>query len=121
MKIAFFHELHAGGGRRSVNEFARRLRKNHTIDLYIVDEKQNENEKVFFDTVFFYPFKAKKWTGKDWKAKFYKDTIELFKLYFLHKKIAKEIDSRDYNLVFIDPSKFTQAPFLLRFIKIGRA
>lgn len=117
MKIAVFHELHAGGARRAVNEFAKRLKKNHPVDLYIINEKQNRDEKNSFDNVFFYKFVPKNWRGRNWKNKLFKDTVELFNLYRLHKKIAKEIDIKRYDFVFVHPSKFTQAPFILRFLK----
>lgn len=117
MTIAMFHELHAGGAKRTVNEFSKRLKQKHQIDLYIVDEAQNEQETRFFTNVFFYKFAPKKWKGSDWKSKLYKDTIELYKLSKLHKKIAADIDKKKYDLAFIHPSKFTQAPFILRFIK----
>ncbi len=117
MKIAFFHELHAGGARRSVNEFAKYLKKKHQVDLYFVDEKSNPAEGEFFHKLNFYQFIPKKWTGSNWKVKLYKDTIELYNLYKLHKKIARNIDSMNYDLVFSDPSKMTQAPFVLRFLK----
>jgi glycosyltransferase involved in cell wall biosynthesis len=35
----------------------------------------------------------------------------------LHKKIARDIKRKNYDYIFVHPSKFTQAPFLLRFIK----
>lgn len=117
MKIAFFHELHAGGARRTVNEFAKRLKQNHTVDLYIVDEEIPSEEKKLFTTIFLSQFIPKKWHGGNWKVRLYKDTIELYTLYKLHKKIASAIDSRNYDFVFIHPSQYTQAPFILRFIK----
>jgi len=118
MKIAFFHELHSGGARRASNEFASQLiKKHHQIHLYIVDEKVNENEKKFYNSIFFFKFIPKTWKGNDWKSRFYKDTIELHKLYRLHKRIAKDINNSNYDLVLIHGSKFTQAPFILRFIK----
>lgn len=43
--------------------------------------------------------------------------MELVKLYFLHKHIAAIIKNGKYDLIFINPSKFTQAPFILRFLK----
>jgi glycosyltransferase involved in cell wall biosynthesis len=117
MKIAFFHELHAGGARRSVNEFAKRLKKDNQIDLFYIDNIDNKTEKQFFTNTFFYKFIPHTWSGHDWKAKLYKDTIELVKLYFIHKKIARFIDKQNYDLVFIEPSKFTQAPFILTLLK----
>ncbi len=117
MKIAFFHELHAGGARRASNEFAKQLRKNHTVDLYITDEGLNSKEKNFYDRIFFFKFLPIKWNGNDWRGKLYKDTYELYKLYKLHKNIAKVIDKKKYDIVFVQPSKLTQAPFILRFLK----
>src|SRR6266403_650386 len=116
MKIAVFHELHAGGARRCVNEFSYLLKKKHQIDLYIVDEKRNKAEERFFTRVFFYRFIPKQWKGRDWKTRIYKDSIELYKLYRLHKQIAKEINEKQYDIVFVNPSRFTQAPFLLQFL-----
>ncbi len=115
-RIAIFHELHAGGARRAVNEFAKCLKKNHQVDLYIVDEKDNKLEKDFFSNGFYYRFTPKKWSGGNWKIKLYKDTVELSKLYNLHKKIAKDINAQKYDITFIHPSQYTQAPFILRFI-----
>lgn len=117
MKIAFFHELHAGGARRSVIEFAKELKKKHTIDLFTVDSKKNNDEFKNFHSVYFYPFSAKEWKGNNWRGRVYKDTIELFKLFLLHKKIAKKINDNTYDFVFIHPSMYTQAPFLLKFVK----
>lgn len=117
MKIAIFHELHSGGARRSVIEFGKQFQKQHTVDLYYVDEKENEKDKAFFRRAYFFQFIPKKWIGHDWKTKLYKDTVELYKLYKFHKKIAREIDKRKYDVVFIEPSKLTQAPFILRFLK----
>jgi glycosyltransferase involved in cell wall biosynthesis len=117
MKIAVFHELHSGGARRAVNEFSKQLRKNHLVDLYIVDDTINREENIFYSNVFFYKFIAKKWSGHNWKVRFYKDTLELYKLYKLHKQIAADINKKNYDVVLVNPSKFTQAPFILRFIK----
>lgn len=120
MKIALFHELHAGGARRAVNEFAKGLRQNHEPSLYLVDKENIKEEKDFFSLVRFFPFIPRKWTGGNWKIKFYKDTLELFKLYKLHQKIAEEINKKNYDIAFIHPSQFTQAPFLLKFLKMKK-
>ncbi len=117
MKIAFFHELHVGGARRSVLEFAKELKKNHVVDLFTIDSKKNKKEFENFHSVYFYPFTPKEWKGNNWKGRVYKDTIELFRLFLLHKKIAKKINKNAYDFIFIHPSMYTQAPFLLRFVK----
>ena len=120
MRIAIFHELQRGGARRAVNEFAKHLKKNNKIDLYTVDGEDNKDEKDFFDNVFFYKFIPRKWSGGNWKIRLYKDTIELYNIYKLHKEIARIINKKNYDLAFIHPSKFTQTPFILRFLKIPK-
>lgn len=117
MKIAIFHELDFGGARRTVNEFAKRLSIVFDVDLYYVNDKKKEAVKDTFNKVFFYPFYPKSWKGNNWRVKLYKDTVELANLYRLHKKIAIKIRSEKYDYVFVHPSKFTQAPFLIRFLK----
>jgi len=121
MKIALFHEVVSGGARRGANEFAKSLRSmGHTVDLYIVDQKENESEKSFYDHIYFYTFIPKKWQGGNWRIKLYKDTVEIYHLYQLHKKIALDIESKHYDFAFIHPSQYTQAPLLLRLLTIPK-
>lgn len=117
MKIAIFHELDIGGAKRVVVEFAKKLNKNHTVDLYYVDTNKDKDIEYFFNRTFFYKFDAKIWKGKDWKVRLYKDTVELINLFKLHKKIGHDIKNKEYDCIFVHPSKFTQAPFLLSILK----
>lgn len=120
MKIAVFHELPHGGARRVANDFSKELKKRHRVDEYIVDDEKKLSEKEFFSKIYFFKFSQKKWAGHNWKVRLYKDTVELYRLYKLHKKIASEIDKRKYDVVIVHPSKFTQAPFVLRFLHTNR-
>lgn len=116
MKIAFFHELHFGGAKRVVDEYANVFQKHHEIHLFYVGEKEKiENHQ--FKTSNFYRFSFKNYSGGNSLLKLYKDLIEPAKLYYLHKKIAKEINSKKYDFVFVHPSQFTHAPFILKFLK----
>lgn len=117
MTIAIFHEVDFGGARRTIDEFAKRLSKTFDLDLYYVDDKKEEGLRKNYKNVFYYPFHPKFWKGKNWKIRLYKDTIELFKLHNLHKKIAHDIKLKNYDYIFVHPSKFTQAPFLLKLLK----
>lgn len=116
MKIAIFHELDLGGARRCVNEFAKRLKLKNFVDLYYIDSVEDRDIRRNFPESSFYTYFSKTWKIGIW-ARLYKDTLELIKLYLLHKKIAREIDKKKYDFVFIHPSKYTQAPFLLSFLK----
>ncbi len=120
MKIAFFHELPFGGARRCVNDFARYLKNNHHVDLYYVDSEENIDEHINFTNAYFYKFIPVIWKGRNWKLRLYKDTIELFKLRALHKSIAEKINRKNYDFAFVHGSRYTQAPFVLKYLKIKK-
>lgn len=117
MRIAIFHELDFGGARRTVDEFVKRLSLICDVDLYYVDSNEDKSIKKIAKKTFYHPFYPKNWKGRNWKIRLYKDTVELLRLYELHLKIAQDIKLRKYDYIFVHPSKFTQAPFLLRFLK----
>lgn len=117
MKVAFFHELHFGGARRVVREYGKIFKKYHAVSLYYVGNKNDGDFSDVFSDRHFYHYSVNPYVGKNWKRKFYKDFIEPFQLYWLHKRIARDIDNQKYDFVFVHPSQFTHAPFLLKFLK----
>jgi glycosyltransferase involved in cell wall biosynthesis len=117
MKIALFHELIQGGARRLAEEQAEFLAKNNSVDVFYVDLKQDKQLKTKGVKYYFNKFLPQELEGQTPLKRIYKDTIELVRLYFFHKKIAKIINNNRYDLVIVHPSKMTQAPFILRFLK----
>ena len=116
MKIAFFHELPIkSGSRNAVNEIAQRLITKHHVDLYYTDSEKNNSEKKFFTKTYFYKINPVQWNGNNWKNRLIRDTVELFQLFFLHRKIAEIVRSRKYDLVFVHGSFLTESPFFLLF------
>ena len=111
MKIAFFHELTPlSGARKVVEEYGKILKKEHEVDLYYVDDKEDASVSLIFNKIHYFKFESS-------KSRIYRDSIGLIRLFFLHKKIAKFMQDKDYDFVFVSPSKFTQSPFLLRMVK----
>ena len=111
MKIAFFHELiPLSGARKVVDEYAKILGKDHKVDLYYVDDKEDKSVGQIFNRVHFFKFKSNQF-------RLYRDSVELIRLFFLHKEIAKIINNNHYDIIFVSPSRYTQAPFLLGLIK----
>lgn len=117
MKIAMFHELPSGGAKKVAIEYGKQLKKEYIVDLYYVGEYEDKKQEQCFSHVFFYKFIPTVWKGKNWKNRLYKDTLELFFLRELHKKIASIIDKQKYAAVIVHPSVYTQAPFLLQFLQ----
>lgn len=115
MKIAVFHELPKGGAKIAVEEICKRLKEKHQVDLFYTDEIRDYESERNFSKAYFYRFIPKKWTGNDWRTRVYKDSLELIKLYYLHKKIARDIRRISYDLFFINASKFIESPFVMRF------
>lgn len=115
MKIAFFHELPFGGAHRVVVEYGKILSKNHDVDVFYVDREEEKDLESIFNKSYFFKFSQK--SGKGWGTRLYNDTVGLFFLSILHWRIAQLIDEQKYDFVFVHPSKFTQAPFILRYLK----
>lgn len=118
MKIAFFHNLPSGGAKRVLYEEVKYLSKNHDITLY-----QNVNlEEDFLDfatlncNIHNYNFFLTNDLPKPF-SRFLKDFNNFFSLRSFHKKIAEEIDKEKFDVVIVHPDRFTQAPFLLRYLK----
>ena len=117
MRIAIYYNLNFGGAKRVVMSHAEGLKNmGHVVDLYTINhEKDAFDPSPYCDKTYNYIFNQGK---KDTLFKrFIQDYNIFFTLKKLHKKIAFDIDSRDYNIVLVHPDKLTQAPFLLRFLK----
>lgn len=112
MRIAVFHNLLKGGAKRSLYEFSRNLSKKHFLDLYCFSESKEEflPRKTFFKRVYrFDSLNSRNFL--EYQFLIYKKLPEI------HKIIAKEIDKRKYDVVFVNPDYLTKAPYILQFLK----
>jgi glycosyltransferase involved in cell wall biosynthesis len=119
MKIAVFYYIKFSGAKRVVQEHVKGLKAlGHSIDLYTTDDALDIFDPgKFADNKYLYSFNPMTFDVpvlKRIKADFI-DTFLGLKL--LHKKIAKDIDSKKYDIVLVHTDINTQAPFLLRFLK----
>lgn len=116
MRIAIFHELpKKSGSRKSVDIIAKLLSADNIVDVHYVDSAPSYPTKNPFHKIFFYKFFPVRWEGNNPSARLYRDTIELFKLFLLHRKIASKIKSKKYDVLFVHGSFLTESPFLLLF------
>lgn len=120
MKIAFYHELHKGGARKGTNEFAKQLKRSgNVVDLYTIDNILEE-ERHSYTNIYAFKFPRKTWKGNDWRTRIYKDTIELIKLMKLNKRIANEINKKNYDIAYVTASQFLETPFILKYLSIPK-
>ena len=59
MRIAVFHELPEGGALTVVHEMTKRLKKEHTVDLYTTGTTKKYAGSSFFTKSFVYHFSPK--------------------------------------------------------------
>jgi len=110
MKIAIYHNLPPGGAKRALFEFVNRLKKNHAIDLYILSAESEQflDLRSQVKNCFDYQYKG---------LKFLPFILKALSSAGPQKRMAREIDSKNYDLVFVHNCKLTQSPYLLRYLK----
>ena len=93
MRIAVFYNLDKGGALRVVEEEIKYLKKRHQVRVF-----KNSLEL------------------KGWRP--FKDFQNFIILRWDHKKLAEKIDRNKFDVVLVHPDKYTQAPFVLRYVTI---
>lgn len=118
MKIAVFYNLPFSGAKRTVFEHTKGLKSlGHTVDIYTIDPQDDIFDPARVADIQ-YTYKYKPYTiPLPFIKRLTQDLSDFFQLKRLHKKIAHNIDARNYDIVLVHTDKFTQAPFLLQFLK----
>lgn len=124
MKIAIFYDIAFSGAKRVVKEHVKGLRSlGHFVDLYTTNQAIDDfdpgieanNKYVNLPT-------NTKNINIPMLNRFKKDFFDTFyNLRNIHKKIAYEIDKKNYDIVLVHTDISTQAPFLLRYLKTKNA
>lgn len=96
MKIAIYYELEPGGASRAMEEIIKILKTRHSIEIF-------KGPKVFPVPSIF--------------KRFFIDLESLFFQYFKQKKLAKLIDSKKFDIVFVSHDFHPHTPWILRFLK----
>jgi glycosyltransferase involved in cell wall biosynthesis len=118
MKIAVFYNLVFSGAKRTVFEHVKGLKSlGHTVDVYTLDEGSDIfTPGLISDNEYRYKYRQNA-TNIPFLKRITEDLSDFINLKAIHRKIAKDIDSRGYNIALIHTDKITQAPFVLRFLK----
>lgn len=118
MKIALFYNLNFGGAKRAVFEHVKRLQeRGHLVEVYTTDGMRDAFDISGIAGNYHYYNYSEIKSNIPIISRFLNDIKTFLFLNILHKKIAKEIDKKRYDIVLVHPDKMTQAPFLLRHLK----
>ncbi|MEO0162299.1 MAG: glycosyltransferase [candidate division WOR-3 bacterium] len=120
MRIAIFHNLPSGGSKRALYGFVKYLKiKNYSMDLFL-PETANEDFLPLKD----YVNKLRIFPVKRSPAGMFKSfccylpplKFSLADIEDAQKKIAQAIEQDDYEVIYVDQDRFTNSPFLLKFV-----
>ena len=114
MKIALFHNLPAGGAKRSTYEWIKVLSKNHEIDLYINDMKTEDflGLSKYTSNTYLLDFSF------DFKISLLNKLYNFISLFFSSLKISSKINNSNYDVALIMQCHSFNSPLLLRYLKI---
>lgn len=121
MKIAVYYNLPIGGAKRILFEQVKHLSKKHDIDVYTLSLFKDKflSLKAYSKHYYIYNFKIESKLPYFF-SRLRKDYNNFISLKKLHRMIAKDIDSRNYDLALIHTDVLTEAPYILRFLKIPK-
>lgn len=117
MRIAVFHNLPSGGGKRALFEWVQRLSKRHEIDAYTFDGADHDfcDIRPFSHRHQTYRFSPRPTFGSPFgrlnRVQAWRDFNDLVAL---GGRIAKDIDTVGYDVVFANTCRYTTIPTLLQ-------
>jgi glycosyltransferase involved in cell wall biosynthesis len=121
MQIAIYHDLPSGGAKRTLYESMKRLSQRHRLDVYTLSTADRDfcSLSDFTAAEYTYQFSPSKLFQSPFgRINQIQRWLDLQRLDRLSRRIAKEIDSRKYDIVFAQPCMWTQAPLVLRYLGI---
>jgi glycosyltransferase involved in cell wall biosynthesis len=120
-KIVFFSAVGFGGAHNLIVNLAKRLKK-HKVDIFLVlpnTEKNNIPLVKSIDSIAQGNRRRVKifWIKRNRLPGIIGFYLTIFRLIFIHRKIANLIKRRNYNLLITTHCRYTQTPLLMWFTK----
>ena len=118
MRVALFHNLPSGGGKRAVQEWTRRLAPMHEIDVYTLSTADHAfcDIRPFVTAHREYPFSpARLFRSPFGRLNQLQRWRDLGRLARTGQHVARDIDTQKYDVVLAHSCQFTSTPLLLGF------
>ncbi len=120
MKIAIYHNLPSGGGKRTLFETARLLTNRNDLDLYSLSCAEHDfcDVRPFCKRNIIFPFQPLPLATRPFgRLNQGIRLLDLFRLRALQRRIAAQIDSQKYDVVFVHACQYSASPSLLSFLQ----
>ncbi len=121
LRIALYHNLPSGGAKRAVYEWTRRLAASHKVDVYTLSSADHAfcDIRPFVQKHRVFDFTPHRLFESPWgrlnQLQRWRDLEELTRI---GRRIAHEINTGDYDVVFAHPCLYTFIPAFLRFVQL---
>jgi glycosyltransferase involved in cell wall biosynthesis len=119
LKIAVYHNLPSGGGKRALFEMVKHLSGSHELEAFTTSSAEHDfcDIRPFVARYSIYPFIPLKLLRSPFgRLNPILRTIDLYRLDSLQRRIAQEIDKQNYDLVFVHNCRVSQAPGMIRYL-----
>ena len=119
LRIGLYENLPPGGAKRSAYEFGRYLARRHVVELYTLRPATTEGFDLAPEAARVYRYRYSPLFGlldrRLDHGRYAPRSFTLFEpLRRLHRRIARDMLSRNYDVVLAHTDAMTQAPYLLR-------
>ncbi len=120
MRIAVYHNLPSGGGKRALYEMTRHLAAQHAVDVYTLSCASHDfcDLRPLAQRHIITPFKplplARRPFGRLNQGL---RAITLRRVQQLQRRVARQIDAGGYDVVFAHNCQFVQSPGVLQFLR----
>jgi len=118
MRIALYFNLPSGGAKRAIYETMRRISGRHIVDSYSLSCSNHEFADIrsFVDNYYIYPFKSLPLFRSPFgRLNQVSRTLDLIRLRLLNRKIARDIQHKQYDLLMAHPCQYEKCPSVLRY------
>jgi glycosyltransferase involved in cell wall biosynthesis len=119
MRIAIFHDLPSGGAKRALFEKVQRLSASHDLDVFVLSTANETfcDIRPCVGNYRVYPLTSPKLLESPFgRINQFNRWLHLQSIKRLSSQIAIDIDSGGYDVVWVEPSQWTQAPLVLLYL-----
>jgi glycosyltransferase involved in cell wall biosynthesis len=121
MRIALFHNTPSGGAKRAIYEWTRRLSEKHQIDVYTLSSANHDfcDIRPYVHTHNVFKFTPRKLFNSPWgRLDQFQRWRDLGDLECIGRRIADQINSINYDIVFGNTCLFTFIPAFIQYLDV---
>ena len=120
MRIAIYHNLPSGGGKRALYEMVKRLASSHELRVITTSCAEHDfcDVRPYVQEYQIYPFKPLPLFRSPFgRVNAAIRTIDLYRLDALNQQIAETLDQSNFDFVFVHNCLISQAPGLMHYLR----